>query len=307
MTQTTVNFKEEFSSKIPALTLLTNLGYQFIPPNECEALRGNPFAADKKSTHQVVLMPVMRAFLGKQTFPFAGKKHKLTDAAIDKVMHELNPAMNLGLKAANEKLYNVMIYGVSVTEFVDGKKASPTIQLIDWHSIENNQFHFTEELVVQNAEGTGNRIPDIVCFVNGLPLVVIEAKRPDSNKEGKSTNADAISQQIRNQGQQEIPHLFAYSQLLLAINGHEGLYATCGTPEKFWAKWKEELIPEAEFVRLKNRSLNDKQLNSLFNHRPANAKDDYLSLIAAGDLTVTDQDRLIISLLRPERLLGKRP
>jgi type I restriction enzyme R subunit len=308
MTQTTVNFKEEFSAKIPALTLLTNLGYQFIPPSECEALRGNPSlttksAAEKKSTHQVVLMPVMRAFLAKQTFPFAGKQHKLTDAAIDKVMHELNPAMNLGLKAANEKLYNAMMYGVSVTEFVDGKKASPTIQLIDWHNIDNNQFHFTEELVVQNAEGTGNRIPDIVCFVNGLPLVVIEAKRPDSNKEGKSTNSEAISQQIRNQGQQEIPHLFAYSQLLLSVNGHEGLYATCGTPEKFWAKWKEELIPEAEFVRLKNRSLNDKQLNSLFNHRPAYTKDDYLSLIAAGDLTVTDQDRLIISLLRPERLL----
>jgi type I restriction enzyme R subunit len=303
-----INFKEEFSAKIPALTLLTNLGYQFIPPSECEALRGNTSlttksAADKKSTHQVVLMPVMRAFLAKQSFPFAGKQHKLTEAAIDKVMHELNPAMNLGLKAANEKLYNAMMYGVSVTEFVDGKKASPTIQLIDWHTIENNQFHFTEELVVQNAEGTGNRIPDIVCFVNGLPLVVIEAKRPDSNKEGKSTNAEAISQQIRNQGQQEIPHLFAYSQLLLSVNGHEGLYATCGTPEKFWAKWKEELIPEAEFVRLKNRNLNDKQLNSLFNHRPAYAKDDYLSLIAAGDLTVTDQDRLIISLLRPERLL----
>lgn len=303
-----INFKEEFSSKIPALTLLTNLGYEFIPPSECEALRGNTSlvtksAADKKSTHQVVLMPIMREFLAKQTFPFAGKQHKLTDAAIDKVMHELNPAMNLGLKAANEKLYNAMMYGVSITEFVDGKKASPTIQLIDWHIIENNQFHFTEELVVQNAEGTGNRIPDIVCFVNGLPLVVIEAKRPDSNKEGKSTNAEAISQQIRNQGQQEIPHLFAYSQLLLSVNGHEGLYATCGTPEKFWAKWKEELIPEAEFFRLKNRSLNDKQLNSLFNHRPAYAKDDYLSLIAAGDLTVTDQDRLIISLLRPERLL----
>jgi type I restriction enzyme R subunit len=308
MTQTTVNFREEFSAKIPALTLLTNLGYQFIPPSECEALRGNTplttkSAVDKKSTHQVVLMPVMREFLAKQKFPFAGKQHKLTDAAIDKVMHELNPAMNLGLKAANEKLYNAMMYGVSVTEFVDGKKASPTIQLIDWHNIDNNQFHFTEELVVQNAEGTGNRIPDIVCFVNGLPLVVIEAKRPDSNKEGKSTNAEAISQQIRNQGQQEIPHLFAYSQLLLSVNGHEGLYATCGTPEKFWAKWKEELIPEAEFVRLKNRSLNDKQLNSLFNHRPSYAKDDYLSLIAAGDLTVTDQDRLIISLLRPERLL----
>ena len=300
---TTVKFQEEFSAKIPALTLLTNLGYTFIPPSECEALRGNTLASEKKSTHQVVLLNVMRAFLTKQTFSFAGKQHTLSEAAIDKVMHELNPAMNLGLKAANEKIYNALMYGVSVTEFIDGKKASPTIKLIDWHNIDNNQFHFTEELVVQNAEGTGNRRPDIVCFVNGLPLVVIEAKRPDSNKEGKSTNFEAISQHIRNQGQAEIPHLYAYSQLLLAINGHEGLYATCGTPEKFWAKWKEEQIPEAEFVRLKNHTLRDKQLNALFNHRPAKDKADYQSLITSGELTVTDQDRLIVSLLRPERLL----
>ena len=299
----TIKFQEEFSAKIPALTLLTNLGYTFIPPSECEALRGNTLASNKKSTYQVVLLPVIRAFLAKQTFSFAGKQHTLSEAAIDKVMHELNPAMNLGLKAANEKIYDALMYGVSVTEFIDGKKASPTIKLIDWHNIDNNAFHCTEELVVQNAEGTGNRRPDIVCFVNGLPLVVIEAKRPDSNKEGKSTNFEAISQHIRNQKQDEIPHLYAYSQLLLAINGHEGLYATCGTPEKFWAKWKEEQIPEAEFVRLKNHTLRDEQLNALFNHRPAKDKTDYQSLIAAGELTVTDQDRLIVSLLRPERLL----
>ena len=209
MNSRTINFQEEFSAKIPALTLLTNLGYTFIPPSECESLRGNTLAGNK-STHQVVLLSVMRAFLAKQTFSFAGKQHKLSEAAIDKVMHELNPAMNLGLKAANEKIYNALMYGVSVTEFIDGKKASPTIKLIDWHNIDNNAFHCTEELVVQNAEGTGNRIPDVVCFVNGLPLVVIEAKRPDSNKEGKSTNAEAISQHIRNQSQAEIPHLYAY-------------------------------------------------------------------------------------------------
>ncbi|MGJ8681950.1 type I restriction endonuclease subunit R [Paraglaciecola sp.] len=297
------DYKEEFSAKIPALTLLTNLGYTFIAPSECEALRGNTLASEKKSTHQVILLPVMRDFLANQTFSFAGKQHKLSDAAIDKVMHELNPAMNLGLKAANEKLYDALMYGVSVTEFIDGKKASPTIKLIDWDDVDNNVFHCTEELVVQNAEGTGNRIPDIVCFVNGLPLVVIEAKRPDSNKEGKSTNAEAISQHIRNQGQAEIPHLYAYSQLLLAVNGHEGLYATCGTKDKFWAKWKEEHIPEAEFVRLKNHKLSNNQLHELFHHRSAKDKDDYQSLIAAGDLTVTDQDRLIVSLLRHERLL----
>lgn len=136
---TTVKFQEEFSAKIPAMALLTNLGYTFIPPRECEALRGNTLTIEKKSTHQVVLLPIMRAFLAKQTFSFAGKEHPLSHAAIDKVMHELNPAMNLGLKAANEKIYNALMYGVSVTEFIDGKKASPTIRLIDWHTIEDRK------------------------------------------------------------------------------------------------------------------------------------------------------------------------
>jgi len=250
-----------------------------------------------------MLLPIMRAFLAKQTFPLAGKQHPLSAASVDKIMHELNPAMNEGLKGANEKLYNAMMYGVSVTEFVDGKKASPTIQLIDWHTITNNQFHFTEEMVIQNSEGTGHRTPDIVCFVNGLPWVVIEAKRPASSKEGKPTIDEGISQNIRNQGQVEIPHLFAYSQLLLSINGNTGLYATCGTPKKFWAKWKEEEIIEAEIVRLKNKALDKSQLNRLFDHRPNAAKEEYLALIAGGELTVTEQDRLLVSLLRPDRLL----
>lgn len=296
-----INFAEEFSAKIPALTLLINLGYQYLPPTECNALRGKQLA--DKSSQQVVLTTVMRAFLARQTFVFAGQEYPLSDAAIDKVMHELTPAMNLGLQAANERLYDAMIYGVTVTEFIDGKKASPTIQLIDWHNIDNNAFHCTEELVVLNAEGTGNRVPDIVCFVNGLPWVVIEAKRPDSSKAGKSTTLEAVSQHIRNQGQKEIPHLYAFSQLLLAINGHDGLYATCGTPEKFWAKWKEEHLFEAEFVRLKNQKLDTRSLDSLFAHRPDKAKAAYQSLIAAGELAVSDQDRLLVSLLRPNRLL----
>ncbi|MCZ4370603.1 HsdR family type I site-specific deoxyribonuclease [Vibrio diazotrophicus] len=290
------NFREEQSAKIPALTLLTNLGYQFIPPSECVMKRGN-FST-------VILSDVLRDVLKHKTFSFMGKARQLSEAAMDKIVHELaNPAMNEGLKAANEKLYNALTYGISVTEFVEGKKANPTIDIIDWQNPENNQFHFTEEFEVENAHGTGKRIPDIVCFVNGLPWVVIEAKRPDSSHEGKPTVAEGISQNIRNQKVDEIPHLFAYSQLLMSVNGNEGLYGTCGTPSKFWAKWKEEEITDATFARLKNTPLMPDQLDKLFAHRPAKVRDEYLSLIAGGDLMVTDQDRLLVSLLRHDRLL----
>lgn len=290
------NFREEQSAKIPALTLLTNLGYQFIPPSECVAKRG--------STSTVILPDVLRDVLKHKTYSFMGKERQLSEAAIDKIVHELaNPAMNEGLKAANEKLYNALTYGIGVTEFVDGKKANPTIDVIDWQNPENNQFHFTEELEVQNAHGTGKRVPDIVCFVNGLPWVVIEAKRPDSSHQGKPTVSEGISQNIRNQKVDEIPHLFAYSQLLMSVNGHEGLYGTCGTPSKFWAKWKEEEITDATFARLKNTPLTPAQIDKIFSHRPTKVRDEYLSLIAGGDLVVTDQDRLLVSLLRHDRLL----
>ncbi len=296
MSQNLPNFREEQSAKIPALTLLTNLGYQFIPPSECMTMRGN------KTT--VILPQVLRKVLSFKTYSFMGKERHLSESAIDKIVQELsNPAMNEGLKAANEKLYNALTYGIGVTEFVDGKKANPTIQIIDWETPENNQFHFTEEMEVENARGTGKRIPDVVCFVNGLPWVVIEAKRPDSSHEGKPTVSEGISQNIRNQKVDEIPHLFAYSQLLISVNGHDGLYGTCGTPSKFWAKWKEEEITDATFARLKNTPLAPALLDKLFIHRTTKVRDEYLSLIAGGDLVVTDQDRLLVSLLRHDRLL----
>ncbi|MDF4557982.1 HsdR family type I site-specific deoxyribonuclease [Vibrio parahaemolyticus] len=290
------NFREEFSAKIPALALLTHLGYQFIPPSDCLAMRGR--------LSSVILPNVLRSVLKHKTHTFMGKEYPLSESAIDKIIQELaTPAMNAGLKAANEKIYNALTYGISVTEFIEGKKANPTIQIIDWETPENNQFHFTEEMEVENTHGTGKRIPDLVCFVNGLPWVVIEAKRPDSSHEGKPTVSEGISQNIRNQKNDEIPHLFAYSQLLLSINGNDGLYATCGTPEKFWAKWKEEHITEATYHRLKNTPLSQGKLDLLFNHRPAKVRDEYLSLIAGGDLVLTDQDRLLVSLLRHDRLL----
>jgi type I restriction enzyme R subunit len=293
---TVPNFQEEHSAKISALALLTNLGYEFIPPEQCLAWRG------KQSG--VILPNVLRNVLKQKTYSFMGKEHILSEDGIDKIIQELaNPAMNTGLKTANEKLYNAMTYGISLTEFIDGNKVTPTIQIIDWEEASNNQYHFTEEMEVQNTHGTGKRIPDIVCFVNGLPWVVIEAKSPDSSHEGKPTVSEGISQNIRNQKVDEIPHLFAYSQILLSINGYEGLYGTCGTPEKFWAKWKEEQITDETFFRLKNTPLPKDKLDLLFNHRPAKVRNEYLSLLAGGDLVVTDQDRLLVSLLRQDRLL----
>lgn len=295
-------FQEEYSAKLPALALLTHLGWTFLPPEQVLAARGGKY-------DQVVLRDILREELSKRRFTFAGREHALSDKSIDNLIAEIcSPALNEGLLAANEKLYNHLLYGISVTEFVDGKKTSPTIPLIDWNNLANNSFTYTEEFTVSRTGGVGasaqdTRRPDIVCFVNGIPLVVIEAKRPDGNAKKGPTIDEGISQSLRNQRHDEIPMLFAYSQLLLSINGHEGRYGTCGTPAKFWAAWREEDISDAEMHAIKNKPLSDKQLTGLFSHRAAKDLDWYQSLTAAGELAVTGQDQLLISLLSPARLM----
>lgn len=292
-----IKFQEEYSAKLPALTLLTNLGWSFLSPEQALAARGG-------KTDEVVLRQILRNELQKRTFTFAGKSHPLSDKAIDNLIAEVcSPALNEGLQTANEKIYNHLLYGISVTEFVDGKKANPTVALLDWDNPKNNSFVFTEEFTVTRSGGIESRRPDIICFVNGIPLVVIEAKRPDSNAKKGPTVDEGISQSLRNQRHDEIPLLFSYSQLLLSINGNEGRYGTCGTPAKFWAAWREEDISDAEMYAIKNRKLGDVQCSELFGYRPAKDLEWYKNLTGSGELAVTGQDQLLISLLSPERLL----
>jgi len=288
--------KEAYSSQIPALQLLMTMGYDYLPPEQATAARDNKL-------NSVLLRGVLVDELKKREFIFKGKSHPLSASAIEQIVRELEaPSLNEGLLIANERIYDKLTYGITVTEFIEGKKYSPTIQVIDWQNVNSNQFHVTDEFEVLNTNGTSTRRPDVICFVNGIPLVVIEAKRPDGHNPNKDMLKEGISQQIRNQRNSEIPHLFAYSQLLLSINGIDGRYATTKTPAKFWAKWKEEEFKEALFVKFKNKALTVKQKQALFNHRELWVRD-YFDEQAKGEMLPTDQDRLLISLLTPERLL----
>ncbi len=289
----TVKFQEEYSAKIPALVLLSNLGYQYLSPAQALAFRSN-------NNTNVVLTDILKSNLQKRQFTFKGVMHSLSHAALDKLVQEIqNPPLNEGLTIANERFYDQLMFGISVTEFINGQKVNPTIQLIDWQHPEYNDFHVTEELKVACIDGVNHRIPDIVLYVNGLPLAVIEAKRPDGHKDMID---QAISQMQRNQRIKEIPHLFAFTQLLLAVDGHNGRYGTVGTPNKFWANWREEVIQEPEFHAIKNKTSPTKIVNALFADRKAADRQWFDSWLSGG-LVPTGQDKLLVSLCRPDRLL----
>ena len=287
---------EDYSAQIPALQVLMAMKWRYLSPEQCLRHRGG--------NQGVVLTDVLIDYLRKQTFECKGRDYPLSTNAIEQILRDLTaPALNEGLAIANEKLYEKLIFGVTVTEFIDGKKYTPTIPILNWTDpLTKNAFHVTEELEVLKIGGVGTRRPDIVCYVNGLPLVVIEAKRPDSKNPRKSMVEEGISQNIRNQGADEIPNLFAYPQLLFSINGTQGRYGTTRTPAKFWASWREEEFGEDHFKAIKNTPLSTAERNAVLAHRTAGARR-YFDALWSAPQRASDQDRLLISLLEPARFL----
>lgn len=291
----TPNTAEIYSAHIPALATLLTLDWEYLPPAECLAMRSG--------NQTVLLSPVLVDELRRRKFTYRGKDYPLSPNAIDQIVRELSaPALNEGLMTANERLYNILTLGIAVTEFVDGKKISITVPIINWNQPLANSFIVTEEYELLAADGTHTRRPDIVGFVNGIPLLVIEAKRPDSGNPNKSMVDEGISQTIRNQKVDEIPLLFAYAQLLMSIGMTDGRYGTTKTPRKFWSQWREEEIGEDRFLTIKNKALATDPRAALMTHRVREVRD-HFDHLWSGTQAVTGQDRLLVSLASPARLL----
>lgn len=295
MSHRTPDTREEAAAKIPALHVMMVMGWEYLSTAQALAMRG--------SERGVLLLPVLRAWLERHRFSFKGKDYPLSPAAIDAVIREVtSTGLSEGLLAANRALYVKLTKGVTVTEFVDGQKTSVTVPLIDWTEVAANAFHVTEELSVERPSGLGKYRPDIVGYVNGIPLTVIEAKRPVSSTKQSAMVEEGVSQHLRNQMGDGIQDLYAYSQVLLSISATGGKYATTDTPKKFWSIWREEGVSESEMAAIRNTPLSGAQKASLFADRAADDLHGYNALHAAP-VALTEQDRLIIGLLRPDRLL----
>jgi type I restriction enzyme R subunit len=290
------NSSEEAQAKIPALALLMKLGWSYVSPEASLQRRGGE--------RSVLLEDALWSWLEAYRYSYRGTSHSLSPGAVQQVLRAVsNTGLNEGLKAANKKLYKLLVYGVTVTEHMpDGQRQSFTIPLIDFDTSSANRLEVTEELSVERDGAQGTYRPDIVLYVNGLPLVVIEAKRPVSSKTGKPTVDEGISQHLRNQKTGGIPLLYAYAQLLVSISGETGRYATTGTPKKFWAAWREEEIPEKDVTGLVNTPLTPTARDALFAPRPRYILDYFVELWSRPILA-TEQDTLINSLLRSDRLL----
>ena len=150
------------------------------------------------------------------------------------------------MQEKNEKVYSLLRYGVNVSPDVGTKKI--TVDLIDWEHPDKNQFYIAEEVTINSSTPDSfTKRPDLVIYVNGIALAVIELKR------SKVSVHDGIRQTIGNQQENFIRPFFSTVQLLFAGNDSQGLYyGVIDTPEKFWLRWKE---PDASIPNELDRSV----------------------------------------------------
>ena len=298
-------FREELISQIPALQLLKAMGYRYLTPDEALARRGGRLS-------NVILEDILEERLQVLNWiEFKDNRYAFSTSNIKLAIQALRDEMFDGLVSTNERFYELLTLGKSLRQTIGGDSKSFSLHYIDWQHPENNLYHVTDEFPVEKRRSKETRRPDIVCFVNGIPLVVIECKRPDLQKGGDKAVTEAITQMIRNQKEDEIPNLFIYSQLLLAVSKNDALYATTETPKKFWSIWKEEVDPataevlEATVHQRINQPLSPTEKDQLYNHRDnaAAIRRHFDEIAQAGERLPTVQDRTLYNLLRPQRLL----
>ena len=166
------------------------------------------------------------------------KRQRHSNQIISKTLFELNKAATLAgsqtLYGANREVYNLLRYGIKIQPSTSQKY--DTVWLIDWENPRNNDFSIAEEVTVA---GKNTKRPDIVLYVNGIALGVLELKR------STVSIAEGIRQNLDNQKETFIRPFFATIQLLMAGNDTQGLrYGVIGTPEKQWLHWKETETPD---------------------------------------------------------------
>lgn len=314
---------EKHQSQIPALQLLVALG--FTPLSQAEALRLRGGRLKNVVLDDILIEQSMRL----NRFTHRGREYPFDLQDAHEALRRLKPTPDRlkGLRVTNQEIYDTLVLGTTITKSIDGDSKSHSFRYIDWETPENNVFHVTAEFAVERTASRQTRRCDIVAFVNGIPFVVIENKRPTEDLK------KADSQLIGYQREDGIPQLFHFAQLLMTMNRVDARYATVGAKAKFWHGWREEddakdalsvmaralpataalapeqmaeLASEDEAERLlaaANQPLSIAEAQAIYAGRLADARDHFLALREEGERAVTEQDRTLYALCRPARLL----
>lgn len=189
----------------PAIDILADLGYDYLPAKKNELARDG--------LNQVLLRD--------QVIEAVQRLNGVNAEVATRVYHEL-------LTISNNERWTEILRG-QYSRAVPGEATHQTIRLIDFLDPSNNRFAVTNQLYVKSEH---SRCADVVVYVNGIPLVVIEAKKPGAGK------LHMAYEQIR-QYEEQIPRLFYSNAFNIVTDRHEIRFGTTGAPWAYWGAWRD--------------------------------------------------------------------
>jgi type I restriction enzyme, R subunit len=219
-------------SESPAAALVSMLGYTDVAADSLDV--------ERDSARDAVLSKRLAAAL-KKLNPW------ISDDNVSKAVRSVTNVAASGLLDASEKLHTMLTHGWSVEQDVGAGKKGQTVRFIDYEHPLANDLLVTRQFTVLG--GKKNIIPDIVVFVNGIPLVVIECKSPTL---GDKWFEESVRQVLRYQEATSefkgmgAPKLFETVQLVITCCGQAAKYGTVLTPQRFYAEWKQPYPVSAE-------------------------------------------------------------
>ena len=225
MTPKPTGWNEQHLAENPAVDLLQSLGYTYVPPEDLEG--------ERASFKEAILTGRLAAAL-KRLNPW------LSDTNVARAVKAVTQVPATGLAEANEALYTSLTYGIALEQDRGEGRRSHTVRFLDFDDPGRNEWMVTRQYRVLGSKK--HVIPDVVVFVNGLPLAVVECKSPTI---GDAWKAEAVKQLRRYQEadarwkDQGAPRLFEAAQILVGTCGERAVYGTVGTPERFFLEWKE--------------------------------------------------------------------
>ncbi|KXS52564.1 MAG: type I restriction enzyme, R subunit, partial [Marinobacter sp. T13-3] len=228
-------FQDEIEKvELPAIEQLTRLGWTFVPGADLvPALPVDGSPVGERGYYRDVVLPKRLEAAIVRLNPW------ISDENLRKVIREFTHPNHAGLMEYNQSIYDLLVNYLSVEQDLGAGRKGQTVKVIDFDNPENNEFLCTNQFKVEGINQ--NIIPDIVCFVNGLPLAVIECKSPyvaDAVAEG--INQLRRYANLRNPEDDEgAQKLFWYNQLMVSTCRDQAKVGTISSSAQHYGDWKD--------------------------------------------------------------------
>lgn len=229
MTNNNERYNEDTKVEQPAIEQLVGLGYTHVNGE----LLSPTYENKERSTFRDVVLEKRLAHAIRKLNPW------ITEQNLEKVVREVTVPNQINLIEANRFIYDRLNANYAVEQDFEGKRRNETVHLIDFANPVNNEFLVVNQFSIH---GSNDRFrPDLILFVNGLPLVVIEAKSPYITNPLES-GIDQLRRYSNLRGAKKSEgseKLFWYNQMMIVIAGDKCLSGTITSSMSNYLPWKD--------------------------------------------------------------------